>query len=146
MTTVRSLNSGPAKLIGDDAIKALDVARGAVYVDGSPDMRKGRRIWKYMVDRKPGMVIRARGASDVMNAVNFARENGLLMSSSLGWPPDRRTFDPADGAIMLDLSHTRSVHIDPRTKIARIEPGALLSDIDREHRPTRLRCRSASIP
>ncbi len=33
---------------------------------------------------------------------------------------------------MLDLSHMRSIHIDPKTKIARIEPGALLGDIDRE--------------
>ena len=85
MTTVKSLDSKAAKAVSAEAVSALDASlRGGVYLDGSPEYEEARLIWNAMVDRKPGMVIRARGASDVRNAVNFARDNGLLMSVRSG--------------------------------------------------------------
>jgi FAD/FMN-containing dehydrogenase len=38
----------------------------------------------------------------------------------------------ANDTVMLDLSHMRSVHVDPAEKTARVAPGALLGDVDRE--------------
>ncbi len=84
-----------------------------------------------MVDRKPGLVIRAMGASDVQNAVNFARDNGLLMSVRSGGH-QIAGHAVADGALLLDLSQMQSVHVDPKSKTARVEPGASLGDVDTE--------------
>jgi FAD/FMN-containing dehydrogenase len=132
MAIVRSIDSSAVKAISDDEINSLRASlRGGVFLEGSAEYDEARLIWNAMVDRKPGMVIRARGASDIRNAVNFAREHGLLMSVRSGGH-QIAGHSVADGAVMLDLSHMRSVHIDPAAKVARIEPGALLGDIDRE--------------
>ncbi len=36
--------------------------------------------------------------------------------------------------MMLDLSLMRSVHVDPDKRTARVEPGAILGDVDLIHR------------
>ena len=33
-----------------------------------------------MIDKRPALIVQCRGAADVMSAVNFARERGLLLS------------------------------------------------------------------
>jgi len=38
----------------------------------------------------------------------------------------------ADGAVLIDLSGLRSVHVDPEARIARVSPGATLGDVDHE--------------
>ena len=37
-----------------------------------------RLIWNGMFDKKPALIVRCRGTADVIAAVNFARDNGLL--------------------------------------------------------------------
>ena len=37
-----------------------------------------------------------------------------------------------DGGLVIDLSPMKSVHVDPIAPVARIEPGVLLGDFDRE--------------
>ncbi|WP_425046481.1 FAD-binding oxidoreductase [Primorskyibacter sp. S87] len=118
--------------VDQDVIELLDVSlRGNVLVPGSADYDAARTIWNGMVDRKPGLVIQALGTSDVQKAVNFARRNGLLMAVKSGGH-QIAGHAVADDALLLDLSRMRSVHVDPGTKRARVEPGALLGDLDRE--------------
>lgn len=105
--------------------------RGQAVTEGDPGYDDARTIWNAMVDRKPGLIIRALGASDVRHAVNLAREHGLLMSVRSGGH-QIAGHAVADGTLMLDLSQMRSVHVDPASQRARVEPGATLGDVDRE--------------
>ncbi len=105
--------------------------RGAVYAPGSPEYDEARTTWNSITDRYPGFVIRAIGTSDVQKAVNYVREAGLIMSVRSGGH-QIAGHAVADGAVMLDLSQMRSVHVDPHAKTARVAPGAVLGDVDRE--------------
>jgi hypothetical protein len=132
MILARTLNSEGLKSLGGAELDDLRARlRGDVFVDGDAEYDDARSIWNAMVDRKPALVIRAMGASDVRQAVNFVRNNGLLMSVRSGGH-QIAGHAVADNAVMLDLSTMRSVHIDSRNRIARVEPGALLGDIDTE--------------
>lgn len=131
MTNLISLG-GAKKSISQEAIDALSgTLRGGAHLEGSNEYEEGRTIWNAMVDRKPGLVVRAHGASDVQKAVNFARDNGLLIAVRSGGH-QIAGHAVADGALLLDLSHMRSVHVDPASKTARVEPGATLGDVDKE--------------
>lgn len=131
MTSLRTLD-GKNTTLDAATVDALSATlRGGVFADGDAEYDEGRIIWNAMVDRKPGLVVRAMGASDVRNAVNFARENGLLIAVRSGGH-QIAGHAVAEGALLLDLSHMRSVHVDPAAKTARIEPGALLGDVDKE--------------
>ena len=66
-----------------------------------------------MIDRRPGAVVRCRGASDVMRAVRLARDNGLLVAVR-GGGHNIAGNAVCDGGLMIDLSPMRSVHIDPK--------------------------------
>ncbi|MBW6418552.1 FAD-binding oxidoreductase [Celeribacter sp. PS-C1] len=131
MTMLKTLQRTD-EFVEEDALEALaNGLRGGVFSDGSPEYEEGRTLWNAMVDRKPGAVIRAKGAADVQDAVNFARNNGLLMAIRSGGH-QIAGHAVVEGALQLDLSHMNSVRVNPSEKTVRVEPGATLGDVDRE--------------
>jgi FAD/FMN-containing dehydrogenase len=53
---------------------------GLVLERGDPDYDDTRRIWNGMIDRHPALIVRCVDAADVVNAVNFARTTGVVVS------------------------------------------------------------------
>jgi len=105
--------------------------RGSVVLPGEAGYDVARSLWNGMIDRRPAAVVRPAGAADVMQAVNFAREHKLLLAVK-GGGHNIAGKAACDDGLMIDLSAMKSVRVDPSTKRARVEPGALLSDFDRE--------------
>ncbi|MDG4649761.1 FAD-binding oxidoreductase [Roseibacterium sp. SDUM158017] len=131
MIELNRLDGGSTE-ISEESRGALEAAlRGTTAAETEPGYEDARTIWNGMIDRKPGLVVRALGAGDVRATVNFARENDLRMSIRAGGH-QIAGLAVEDGALMLDLSQMRSVHVDPGARTARVEPGATLGDVDRE--------------
>jgi len=105
--------------------------RGEVITprDGAYDA--ARKIWNGMVDRRPAVIVRVSNPQDVRHAVNFAREHRMLVAVR-GGGHHIAGNSVADGALVIDQSGLRAVHVDPERRIARVAPGALLGDFDRE--------------
>ncbi len=104
---------------------------GELCLPGEPGYEQSRTIWNAMIDRRPGAVIRAVGPADVVRAVEFAREHGLRLSIR-GGGHNIAGNAVCDGGLMLDLSPMKAVHIDPASRTARVEPGVILSEFDKE--------------
>jgi FAD/FMN-containing dehydrogenase len=51
--------------------------------------------------------------------VNFARENGMLTAVRCGGHNSSGTGS-CDGGILIDLSRMNAVHVDPKTRRARV--------------------------
>lgn len=118
--------------IPPDAVAELRAAlRGALLLPGEQGYDEARIIWNAMVDRRPALVVRAAGAADVVQAVNFARTHGLVLAVR-GGGHNIAGNAVCDGGLMLDLSQMKSVRIHPQACTARVEPGATLADFDRE--------------
>jgi FAD/FMN-containing dehydrogenase len=132
MATILVGKNGGSVGISAELIEELGAAlRGVVAVEGDAGFDAARTIWNAMHDRRPGLVVRALGASDIRATVNFARDNGLLISIRSGGH-QIAGHAVQDGVLLLDLSGMKSVHVDPQARRARIEPGATLGDVDRE--------------
>ena len=43
-----------------------------------------RQVWNGMIDRRPALIVRCAGVSDVINSVNFARTNKAGLRQSPG--------------------------------------------------------------
>jgi FAD/FMN-containing dehydrogenase len=105
--------------------------RGAVCLPGDPGYDEARTLWNAMIDRRPAAIVRALGASDVIQTVRLAAEQGLVLAVR-GGGHNIAGNAVCDGGLMLDLSLMRSVRVDPAARTARVEPGARLSDLDKE--------------
>jgi FAD/FMN-containing dehydrogenase len=116
----------------NEALDALrQTIRGRVAVAGSDDYEQARTLWNGMIDRHPAVVVRCAGASDVLTAIRFARENDLALAVR-GGGHNIAGNAVCDGGLEIDLSLMKSVRIDPARRIARVEPGVTLGEFDRE--------------
>jgi FAD/FMN-containing dehydrogenase len=105
--------------------------RGTVLPAGNHGYEQARKIWNGMFDKKPAAIARCVGTSDVINAVNFARNNNLEMSVKGGGHNSAGTAVCDDG-LMIDLSLMKRVTVNPKKKTARVDGGCLLGDVDAE--------------
>ena len=126
-----SLQGGTIAL-GTETITALQqTLRGSVCLPGEAGYDEARTIWNAMIDRHPGAVVRCKGAGDIMRAVQFAREHGVLLAVR-GGGHNIAGNAVCEGGLLIDLSQMRSVRVDATRRTARVEPGATLGDFDRE--------------
>ena len=118
--------------IGAEALANLTLAiRGEIISPEDAGYQQSRSIWNGMIDRRPALIVRALGVSDVVACVRFARENGLPISIK-GGGHNIAGLAVADGAVMLDMSLMRGVWVDPQASTAHAQAGCLLGDVDRE--------------
>src|SRR5262245_31406883 len=90
-----------------------------------------RKIYNAMIEHRPAIIARCAGAADVIAAVNFARNN-LLLVSVRGGGHNVSGNAVCDGGLMIDLSPMKSVHVDPQGKTVRAEAGVTRGEFDRE--------------
>jgi FAD/FMN-containing dehydrogenase len=113
-------------------IEALRASlRGHLFQPGDGGYDGARLIWNGMFDKKPDLIARCRGTADVIEAVKFARENGLLTAVRCGGHNSAGSGS-CDGGILIDLSAMNAVHVDPKVRLARVQGGATWGDFDRE--------------
>ena len=105
--------------------------RGDVLQEGDVGYDEARTVWNAMIDRKPGIIARPTGTADVVTAVDFARENGVLVAVKGGGHNIAGNAVCEDG-LMIDLSEMDNVRVDPTNRTARVGPGATLGDMDHE--------------
>jgi len=105
--------------------------QGQLLQPGDSEFDTARKVWNGLIDRQPALIARCTGTADVVAAVNFAREHKLLLSVRSGGH-NVSGAAIADNGLVIDLSRMRGVEVDDRHKIAKVEGGALLGDVDGE--------------
>ena len=104
---------------------------GQIVQPGEPDYEEARRVHNGLIDKRPAMVARCRGAADIVDAVNFARQEGLEVAVR-GGGHNVAGLGTVDGGIVIDLSSMSSVHVDPSARTALAEGGATWNKFNRE--------------
>ena len=105
--------------------------RGQVLLSDDEGYEEARTVWNGMIDRRPGLITRCAGVSDVIDAVNFARANDLLVAVR-GGGHNVAGNAVCEGGIMIDLSQMKSVRVDKLNSTARAEPGLTWAEFDQE--------------
>jgi FAD/FMN-containing dehydrogenase len=104
--------------------------KGEILDQHSAAYDDARTIWNAMIDRKPGLIIRCRERADVVHAVNFARDNGLLVAVR-GGGHNIAGNAICDGGVVIDLSQMKDIRVDATARQAWVGPGATLADVDK---------------
>ena len=125
---VATLEGTPATL-SDEALEGLQAQlRGTASANGDG---AAREVFNAMHNPQPGLTVQASVTADVVDAVNFARQQGLAMAIR-GGGHSLAGLSTIDGGMLLDLSPMRSVQVDAERKLAHVQGGALWGDVDRE--------------
>jgi FAD/FMN-containing dehydrogenase len=105
--------------------------RGDLLQPGDAGYDTAHAIWNGMIDKRPALIARCTGAADVIDMVNFARANNLLLAVRSGGHNIAGNALCDDG-LVIDLSAMRGIHVDPQARTARAQPGINWGDLDRE--------------
>jgi len=131
MTLAVSTLAGARSEIAEEALDALRMTiRGDVLTPDDPGYGAMRVPYNAMHPGHPGLVVRATGVADVVDAVNFAREHGLLLAVR-GGGHSVAGLSSVDGGLLIDLGAMNGVDVDPDAGLVRVQGGALLGDMDR---------------
>lgn len=108
-----------------------DGLRGNLLLPGHAAYEDARRVLNPSIDKHPALIVQPLGVADVKDAVDFARESGLLVAVKCGGhsPSGKST---CNGGMMIDLSLLRSTRVDPVHKIANVSGGSWLGDMDHD--------------
>src|ERR1700751_196435 len=130
--TLCELKNTKGMVVGHDRIGRFQTAfRGEVIQPGDSGYETARKIWNASIDRNPGIIARCSGVADVVAAVNFARENELLVAvRGAGHNVSGKAL--CDDGIVIDLSGMKGIHVDAKNLTVTVQGGATLGDLDRE--------------
>lgn len=105
------------------------VFRGDLVVPGDARYDGARAVWNGTVDRYPAAIAYCSDVNDVVAVVRFARDHDLVLAVRSGGH-SIPGYSVCDFGIVVDLSSMRRVAVDPDRRVARVDGGALLGDLD----------------
>ncbi|MDQ3225729.1 MAG: FAD-binding oxidoreductase [Chloroflexota bacterium] len=103
--------------------------RGPLIQAGDPSYDEARTVYNAMIDKRPALIAQCANVADVIAAVNFARDNGIVVAIR-GGGHNGAGLGMVDDGLVIDLSPMNGVRVDPATRTARVEGGATLGDLD----------------
>jgi FAD/FMN-containing dehydrogenase len=118
--------------IEDGATRELERSfRGELIRPGDPGYDSQRNVWNGSIDRFPALIARCAGVADVIAAVRFAKDAGLLVAVR-GGGHSFPGLSVCDGGVVIDLGPMKGIRVDPEARTARAQAGVLLGELDRE--------------
>jgi FAD/FMN-containing dehydrogenase len=105
--------------------------RGELVRPGDAGYDEARGVWNGVIDRRPALIARCKGAADVIEAVNFARENELLLAVR-GGGHNVAGLGTVEGGLLIDLSYMKGIEVDAERRTVRAEGGVTLGELDRK--------------
>ena len=103
--------------------------RGELIQPGDQSYDTARKVYNGMIDRRPRLIARCADVADVITAVNFGRENKLLVAVR-GGGHNAGGLGVCDEGLVIDLSPMRYVRVDPKKRTVLAGGGALWGDVD----------------
>ncbi len=103
--------------------------RGKLIQPTDTDYDACRKVYNGMFDKRPSAIARCADVADVIAAVNFARENNLLVAIR-GGGHNAAGLGTCDNGIVIDLSPMKGVYVNLKKKTALVQAGCTLGDVD----------------
>jgi FAD/FMN-containing dehydrogenase len=126
-----SLSGRQLTLTGAQLGELRAALRGSLLLPGGPGYDSARHVLNAAIDKHPALIVQPTGVADVSAAVQFARDNQLVIAVKCGGHSTSGQ-STVNGGMMIDLSQFRHVRVDADARRARVSGGSLLGALDHE--------------
>lgn len=103
--------------------------RGEIVGSKDEGYDDARSLYNGMIDKRPHLIARCADVADVIAAVNFGRENGLLIAVR-GGGHNGGGLGSCDDGLVIDLGMMKGIRVDPGSRMVRAGPGCTQGDAD----------------
>jgi len=118
----------------DHASTLQEQLRGQLIRPDDAGYDAARALFNGMIDKRPRLVARCVDVADVIAAVNFGREQNLLIAIR-GGGHSGPGLGSCDDGLVIDLSPMKGVRVDPAARTVRVDPGCTSGDVDHATHP-----------
>ena len=117
-------------MISEPVIKQFaESLRGKVVLPNENGYDNARKVYNGMIDKKPAIIAKCADVTDVVAAVNFGRENNMLISIR-GGGHNAGGLGICDEGLVIDLSAINYSHVDSKSNTVRVGGGTTWGDVD----------------
>lgn len=103
--------------------------RGDLIAPGDGRYDEARAVFNVAIDRRPALMAQCATADDVIVAVNFAREENLLVAVR-GTGHNVAGFAVCDDGLVIDLSSMNGIEVDAAARTVRVEAGCNWGEVN----------------
>ena len=103
--------------------------RGQIIQPADSAYDAARKVYNGMIDKRPKIIVRAVDVADVVAAVRYGHENGVL-TAIRGGGHNGAGLGTCDGGLVIDLSPMKGVRVDPAARTVRVAAGCVWGDVD----------------
>lgn len=103
--------------------------RGELLLPADEGYDAARKLFNGMIDRHPALIARCADVADVIDAVRYARAEGLKLAVR-GGGHNGAGLGSCDGGLVVDLFAMRGTRVDPEAGAVRAEGGCTWGDVD----------------
>jgi len=103
--------------------------RGELLAPGDKEYDPVRKVHNAMIDKRPRLIARCVDVGDVITAVNFARQNQMLLAVR-GAGHNGGGLGVCDDGLVIDLSRMKYTRVDPKARTVRAGGGCTWGDVD----------------
>nr|MBA3746425.1 FAD-binding oxidoreductase [Solirubrobacterales bacterium] len=93
------------------------------------DYDEARQVYNAMIDKRPALIARVSGPSDVAAVIAFARDRGMTLAVR-GGAHNGAGLGTVDDGVVIDLSLLRDVTVAPSARTVRVGGGCTWGDVD----------------
>lgn len=108
--------------------------RGELISPSSSNYGDARKVYNAMIDKYPSLIVMCEDVADVINSVNFARENNLLVAVR-GGGHNAGGLGICNDGLVIDLSGLKFVRVDTSDNSVRVGGGNLWGEVDHATHP-----------
>jgi FAD/FMN-containing dehydrogenase len=103
--------------------------RGSVIEPGDKGYDDARKVYNGMIHKRPRLIARCADVADVIQSVNFARDQDLLLAIRSGGH-NAGGLGICDDGLVIDLASIKYTRVDPTARTVTVGGGCTWGDVD----------------
>ena len=117
-------------MLSEDSVKEFKSnLRGSVIEPGDKGYDDARKVYNGMIHKKPRLIVRCADVADVIQSVDFARDQDLLQAIRSGGH-NAGGLGICDDGLVIDLASIKYTRVDPAARTATVGGGCTWGDVD----------------